>query len=250
MLNGESGNGGMVMPVGPMYGSNGGFGDFGNSGWWIILLFLLLGNNWNNGGSFNGGGIYPWMNQSNQISGGFRDQMLSTQLQGIQNGVIGLGSQAQSNVIADMERSFAAQTASTAAMTGLQSQLATCCCENRLASANLGALVQSENCADREALSNGIRDLITNQNAGIQKILDTMCQDKIDAKNERIAELQNQLTLANLAASQNAQTATIQAGQRALANEVEQYVLPTPRPAYIVQNPNCCQQNYACGCGV
>ena len=234
----ESGNGGMVMPVGPMYGNgNGGFGDLGNSGWWIILLFLLLGNGWN-GANGSMGGLYPWMNQSNQMNDGFREQMLSNQLSGIQNGVNGLSIQAQNNVMADMERSFA-----------LQSQLASSCCENRLATANLGALVQSENCADREAFSNGVRDIITNQNAGIQRILDTMCQDKIDAKNERIAELQNQLTMAQLAASQNSQTATIQAGQRALANEIEQYVVPTPRPAYVVQNPNCCTQNYGCGCG-
>lgn len=84
--------------------------------------------------------------------------------------------------------------------------------------------------------------------AGFQSIKDQLCQDKIDAKNEKIAELQAQLQMAQLAASQNAQTAAIQAGQRGLANEIEQYVLPTPRPAYVVQNPNCCQQNF-CGCG-
>ena len=50
-------------------------------------------------------------------------------------------------------------------------------------------------------------------------------------------------------ASQDVQTAAIQAGQRALANEVEQYVLPTPRPAYIVANPNCCTTNTCGGCG-
>ena len=52
-------------------------------------------------------------------------------------------------------------------------------------------------------------------------------------------------------ASQNAQTATIQAGQRTLANEIEQYVVPTAKPCYVVQNPNCCaQQTFGCGCGV
>lgn len=93
-------------------------------------------------------------------------------------------------------------------------------------------------------------DIITTQNANTQRILDQMCADKIDAKNERIAELQQQLYMRDLAASQAEQTATIQAGQRALANEVEQYVLPTPRPAYVVANPNCCQQFGGCGCGV
>ena len=51
-------------------------------------------------------------------------------------------------------------------------------------------------------------------------------------------------------AYQNAQTAAIEAGQRILANEIEQYVAPSARPAYIVQNPNCCaSQTFGCGCG-
>ena len=99
----------------------------------------------------------------------------------------------------------------------------------------------------RSALSDGIRDLLTNQTSNTQKILDQMCQDKIDAKNETIAQLRSELMFARGQASQDVQTAAIQAGQRALANEVEQYVLPTPRPAYLVQNPNCCQ-NGGCGC--
>ena len=76
-----------------------------------------------------------------------------------------------------------------------------------------------------------------------------MCQDKIDAKNEKIAELQNQLSMAQLSASQNLQTSQIIANNEAQTAALEQYLAPTPRPAYIVQNPNCCQQNYGCGCG-
>ena len=68
-------------------------------------------------------------------------------------------------------------------------------------------------------------------------------------KNDIIGQLRSELLYARGQASQDVQTAAIQAGQRALANEVEQYVLPTPRPAYIVQNPNCCQQFGACTCG-
>lgn len=76
-----------------------------------------------------------------------------------------------------------------------------------------------------------------------------MCQDKIDAKNEKIAELQNQLSMAQLAASQNAQTASILTDNLAQTNALEQYLAPVPRPAYIVQNPNCCA-NTGCGCGM
>ena len=77
-----------------------------------------------------------------------------------------------------------------------------------------------------------------------------MCQDKIDAKNEKIAELQNQLTMANLAASQNAQTAAILTDNLAQTQALEQYLAPVPRPAYVVQNPSCCNANFTpCGCG-
>ena len=246
----------MVMPVGPMAGNGGGFG-WGDGGWWILLLFILLGNGWNNGNGFggNGGGLYPWMNQSNQISGGFRDQMLNDQLTGIQSGMTagfaGITNQLYSDTIANLERSFAAQTASTAAINGVQAQLANCCCENRLATEGLKYTIATENCADRQAISDGIRDLLTATQAQNQRVLDQLCQDKIEAKNDLIAQLRSELMYARGQASQDVQTAAIQAGQRALANEVEQYVLPTPRPAYVVANPNCCYNPCGtnCGCG-
>jgi len=69
---------------------------------------------------------------------------------------------------------------------------------------------------------------------GIQRILDQMCNDKIDAKNEKIADLERQLTMANLAASQGAQTSKILADNAAQTAALEQYLAPVPRPAYIV----------------
>ena len=118
-------------------------------------------------------------------------------------------------------------------------------CENRLASADLNYTIATENCADRAAISDGIRDVIANQTAGVQRILDVMCQDKIDAKNERIADLERQLTMANLAASQTAQTSRLLADNAAQTVALEQYLNPVPVPAYLVQNPN----TYGCGCG-
>ena len=142
--------------------------------------------------------------------------------------------------IADMQTNF-----------GLQSQLAQCCCDNRLASADLKYTIATENCADRTALADGLRDVLESQSAGVQRILDQMCNDKIDAKNERIADLERQLTMANLAASQSAQTAAILANNDAQTNALEQYLAPVPRPAYIVQNPNGCGCGNTCsGCGV
>lgn len=268
----EENGGGMnySMPVAPAY-AGGGFGNgFGGDGWWILLLLLAFGGGWGMGGFGGGmwgmdGGLYPWLNNSQHISDGFRDQMLNTSVSSIGDkitsgfgdvatqlcgGFAGVNAsingaqnavtqQMYANQIADMQQNFA-----------LQSQLAQCCCDNRLATANLSADLAREACADRAAVEGALRDVLTANAANTQKILDTMCQDKIDAKNETIAQLRSELMFARGQASQDVQTAAIQAGQRALANEVEQYVLPTPRPAYIVANPNCCQPNYGCGCGV
>ena len=286
----DNGGNDMVMPVAPMYGgSNGGFGGWGgDNGWWIILLFLFALGGWGNGfgGGYGAGGAMPYImnNTTNaDVQRGFDQQAVMTGISGVQNGIYGLSTQlcnstgdiqqslcngfagvnatvnsgfanaetaATARQMANMNQMFGAQTAMMQGFNGIQSQFADCCCENRLASADLKYTIATENCADRAAINDGIRDILVNQNAGIQRILDTMCQDKIDAKNDTIAQLRSELMYARGQASQDVQTAVIQAGQRALANEVEQYVLPTPRPAYIVQNPNCCAQNFGCGCGV
>lgn len=218
----------MVMPVGPMNGSNGGFGFGNDSGWWIILLFILLGNNgWN--GNWGGG-------NSGEIQRGFDQSALISSLSSLQNSVTtGFGDVQNAlcngfnqTQMSNMQSAFALQQSinnvGTTATAGIES---------------LKATIAAENCADRQAVADGV-----------QSILTQMCNDKIDAKNEKIADLERQLTMANLAASQNAQTAAILANNEAQTTALEQYLAPTPRPAYIVQNPNCCPQNFGCGCGV
>lgn len=242
-------NGGMVMPVSPMMNYGGNNGMFGQDGLWWLIVLILIGWGGNNGWGNNAGmaGAMPYMmnnTTNNDVQRGFDHQAIMSGINGITSAITDLGTAA-------LQQSFASQTATTAGMTNLASQLANCCCENRLATANLNATILSENCADRAALSDALRDVITNQNAGVQRILDTMCQDKIDAKNEKIAELQNQLTMANLAASQTAQTSRILADNAAQTIALEQYLNPVPVPAYVVQNPNCCSNyynGYGCGC--
>lgn len=277
----------LVGPTGyaggyPVYqgGGNGGFGN-DQSGWWIILLFLLLlGNNgWGNngyGGGNNGGagGLYPWMNQSNQINDGFRDQMLNTTVNGIQQGVNNLSTQlcnccgdmqmalangfagveqgANARQIANMQTAFAAQTAQAQGFNNVQAQLAQCCCDNRLATQQLQAVVQQENCADRAAVADGIRDIIVNNTANTQRILDQLCQDKIDAKNETIAQLRQELMFARGQASQDVQTAAIRAGQATTANQLIQEMRSCPVPSMPVYGMTpifTCQNNNGCGCG-
>ena len=125
-------------------------------------------------------------------------------------------------------------------MFGIQSSLQNCCCENRANIADLKYTVATENCADRTAAAQNTQAILTALNSGVQSIKDQMCSDKIESKNDTIAQLRSELLYARGQASQDVQTAVIQAGQRNLANEVEQYVAPRAIPAYIVQNPNCC----------
>ena len=135
-------------------------------------------------------------------------------------------------------------------MFGLQSALQDCCCENRLATANQTATILAENCADRAAISEGVRDIITASSTNTQRILDQLCQDKIDAKNEKIADLERQLTMANLSASQIAQTAQIQRGQVAEVDALYQRLKDCPVPCQPVygSQPIFTCSNGGCGC--
>ena len=139
----------------------------------------------------------------NAVTSGFGD--VATQLCGgfagvnaaISNGFAQTEIAANGRQMADMNRSFDAQVATMQGFNGMQSQLAQCCCDNRLATSEQTATILAEHCADRQAFSDGIRDILTNQNLGIQRILDQMCADKIDSKNEKIADLERQITALN-----------------------------------------------------
>lgn len=254
---------GMVMPVSPMYGGGNGNGFGNDGGWWILLLFILLaGNNgWGNGFGGNNcgaGGLYLWMNQTETINDGFRDQMLNTSVTSIRDGVSNLSTQlcnccsdvqmslcngfagvnsgvangfAQAEIaangrqMANMNQNFGMQTAMMQGFNSLGSQFADCCCESRLASCQTQNIIQNEGNATRFADANNTRDIIQSQTSGTQAILDKLCQLELDgvkaqveAKNDRIAELTTQLNMANLAASQTAQNAFIAQG---FSNEVD-----------------------------
>lgn len=288
MLVSPAGNmgGGMPYPY-PVYqnggnsGGNNGFG--GDNGWWIVLLIILLaagGWNGNNNGGSNGGGVFgggvPYIVNSDggSVQRGFDQAAVMGGINGIQSGVQNLATQlcnccadmtqavnggfanaevaANARQIANMQQAFNAQTATMQGFNALGSQFADCCCENRLGLANLGADIARENCADRAAISEGIRDIITNQSNNTQRILDQLCADKIDAKNEKIADLERQLTMANLQASQIAQTAQIQRGQTAEVDALYQRLRDCPvptMPVYGSQPIFTCPQNQNAGCG-
>ena len=271
----ENGNS-FYMPVAPAYANNGGGfgGGFGGDWGWIILLLLLCGGGmWGMGGGFGMDGIYPWLNNSQNINDGFRDQMLNTSVSSIQNSITSgfgdvqtalcggfagvnasingaqnaLSQQMYSNEIAGLERSFAAQTANTAGLTNLSSQLATCCCENRAATSDVKYTIANEASTTRAANA-----------ANTQAILDKLCQLELDgvkaqveAKNDRILELQSQLNMASLRESQTAQNAFIAQG---LNNEVDALYnrlanCPVPSTPVYGRTPIfTCNGNSGCGC--
>ena len=294
----DENSGGMVMPVAPLgygggYGGQGGFGFGGDWAW--ILLLLVLGGGWGGFGGFGMGGammgagmmgmdyLYPWLNNSQNINDGFRDQQLSTQVNGIQNaitsgfgdvqlGIAGVNQnicqtgngitaainaaqnataqQLYSNEIASLNRSFAEQTANMQGFTGVQSGIA-----------DTKFTIAQEECATRSASAMNTRDIIDSQTRGTQAILDKLCALELDGVKAQLAQaqrenvgLQNAVNMATMQASQTAQTAQILAGQAAeidgVYNRLKNCPVPTT-PVYGNQPIFTCPQqvNSGCGCG-
>lgn len=228
--------------------------DFGGNGaWWLLILLIFANNGWGNNNGFGGNGYAPAYATQSDVQSGFDQAAVIAGINGITNAV--------ANGFANAEISRANTLANlTNQMNTIAMAQQSCCCENRLATANLGATIAQEACADRQAVNDGVRDimaantantqaLLNTINGGIQSIQDKLCQQEIDALKAQNANLQTQLNLANLRGSQDAQTAAILAGQAAQTAALEQYLNPSPIPAYVVQNPNCCAQNYGYGCG-
>ena len=225
----------MVMPVAPS-GSNGfGFGDGAGAGWWLMFLFFAMIFGWGNNG-WGGNGT------NNEVQRGFDQSSIMNGFTGVNSGISDIQQALCSgfnSVNAGIANGFAQaeiaansrQMANMNQTFGISQQLS-----------GMNATILAENCADRTALNDGVRDIIANQNAGFQSLKDYLC-------NEKISSLERELSDARFAASQASQTAAIEAGQRALASEIEQRLNPTPIPAWIVQNPSCCNTNGGCGCG-
>ena len=242
-----------VADIAAVTGSNGGWGN--GDGWWIlIILFALFG--WGRGGygpnAASGCGCDGACATVGDVQRGFDNQGVTNKLNGIEqglsqlgyanlnqfnnitNGLCTLGYQTQSAVTG-------AQTAITGAITNLSSQLADCCCENRLATANLNAALAADTCAVTTAISQAARDITDNQNANYRALHDEIVANRMEDKNAQIQQLQSQVQALNLAQSQANQNSYL-IGQ----------LRPTPVPAYTVANPysgfsyGCCGQTQCC----
>lgn len=248
MLNNQST--GFYMPVAPAnYGNDGGFG-FGNGAWWLLafLLFPMMMGGWGGMGMGGMNGLYPWLNQSNQISDGFANQTNNIALNGIRDdlgeiqtqlcggfaGVTAAVTGAQNNLsqqmygnqIAEMQQDFAMTQVMNQGFNSTQAQLAQCCCDNRLATC------QTQNLITREAAENRAAT-----QAGVQMILDKMCQQELDAYKRENDNLRTMVNMQNLAASQAAQTAALIADNTQQTQYIVNRVAPYPIPAYTVTNP-------------
>lgn len=219
-----------VADIAAVTGENrgGAFGGYDGSYWIIILfLFAFMNNGW---GGYGNGGQTAVIN--NDVQRGFDQQAVMGGLNNLTTAV--------SNGFANAEISRCNTQANlTNQLNTIAMNQQNCCCENRAAIADLKYTIATEACADRAAVQ-----------AGIQTVLDKMCQQELDAERRENQNLRTQLNMANLQASQTAQTARILADNSAQTVALEQYLNPTPVPAYMVQNPNCCPPVYnGCGCG-
>lgn len=260
-----------------------GFGGFGDGqGWWILLLFLFAGGfgngGWGNRSNGNDVGAVPYMmtestqaavqngfnqqgiqsgiNTLNQtVANGFADAAVArcnaqtTTLQALSNNQMGLYQTLNAN-----------QNAANAAMNQLAMSLQNCCCENRAGLADLKYTVATEACNDRQAVNNGVRDIIANQTAntqalinsqtqGFQAIQDKLCQLELDNYKQKVSDQASEIAALKGAISQTAQTAALIQDNNAQTANLIRALNPTPVPSYQVPNPytGCCAQSY-CGC--
>lgn len=244
-----------TMLVSPTGGISNGFGNgFGGDGWWIILLLLFACGGWGNGFGNNGGAV-PFMMGTNDVQRGFDQASIMSGIGDINAGINGIQSslcngfagvnQTVSNGFAQAEiANNARQMADMNQMFGLQSALQNCCCENRAGIADLKYTVATENCADRSALAQGIQSIIESQYRNTQSILDKMCQQEIQAKDDLIGQLRQEVLYARGQASQIAQNEQI---VNSIYNRLDQCPVGTT-PVYGRTPIFTC--NSGCGCGV
>ena len=259
---------------------------------WIILLLLIGGGGWGFGGGLGGGMmwpmmmggamggfgldyLYPWLNNSQHISDGFRDQQLQTSINGLQNsvtsgfgdvqlGIAGINQnicQTGNGIVSAINNGFSGAEiaangramANMQQLFGVQTAISDCCCKQAANSADLKYTIASEECATRAASANNTRDIIDNQTRGIQTIMDKLCALELDGYKRENDQLRSQLNMATLRESQTAQNAFIQQG---FSNEVDALYnrlssCPVPSTPVYGRTPifTCQNNNNNCCCG-
>lgn len=199
--------------------SNDGFGD--GNGWWLILFLLICGwGGYGFGGGFGGYGGGGFNSPAGQGFATRTDIDAALATQGIENGI--------QNISTQLCNGF----------NTLGSQMANCCCDLKQGQGEINYNMAAQTNILQNTVNNGFRDVIENQTAGVQRIIDTITQDKIQS-------LQTELQSAQLQLSNAAQT-----------NNIINALRPTAIPAYLTCSPyqammgySNCGCNTSCGCG-
>lgn len=287
------------MPVAPIgYNGNcngGGFGGWGDD--WIALIIFAMIFGWGNGGWGNGFGgnnggagmLLPFVNGTWANGALTRADLcqdmnfnnLDSAVRGISQGICDStyalnnsinnvntnmlqGFHGVDNAICNLEYNIqqgfnSTNVAMLQGQNALQSQIAQCCCDNRVGQMQIQNQMQADTCALTNTMNNNTRDIIDSNNCGTRAILEKLCQFELNAKDEKIAGLQAQVSNLQLQASQANQNAAIGAMiDASTANIIRRTGNDCPIPAYVVPNPNCCYNanvnlnngcnNGGCGC--
>ena len=259
-------------------GYGNGFGDFGNGAWWIIILFLFAMNGgWGNNNGFGNNGALPlMMNNNNDIQRGFDQQTLVAGIGNLTNAVQNGFANAevsrcngQMNLMQTLNNNQMGlyqtlnnnQNATTQGMNQLAMSLQQCCCDNRAGLADLKYTVATEACNDRQAVNTGVRDIIANQtantqalinsqNQGFQAIQDKLCQLELDSYKQKVNDQAAEIASLKGAISQTAQTAALINDNNQQTANLIRAINPSPVPSYQVPNPytGCCGNQGYYGC--
>lgn len=238
----------MTMPVAPANNYGGGMGMWGENWIWLIVLFIF---NWGRNGFGNGNGNGAGVMDGYVLTSDFAS--VERKLDSISNGIcdstfalnnaitggFATTTQALNSGFQTAELSRANQQAALIAqLNAMQMQNQECCCENRAAIAQVRYDMATQACDTRNTVQNATRDIIDAMNSGFRGIDQRLTAQEIAAKDAKIAEQNQQLFAAQLAASQAAQN-----------NYLVSTLRPSPSPAYVVANPYCCNSGYNYGCG-
>ena len=278
----------MVMPVMPTYGMGMGMGYgmgmggmWGNDWFaWIIILLLFGNRGWGNNSCDSGSSVLPYLLAANnnnsgcgccapatcqELQAGFNNQAVMNKLNGLENGLSSLGydqlnqmngintnifqtgytvrDAVQQNTVAGMQNTNA-----------IQSQIADCCCENRLAICNLNNFINQGFNGISNTICNSTRDVIDNQNANYRALSDQLIAFRMEDKDNQIRSLENQVNALNLAQSQANQNNVFGARvDAAVAEILRRTGHDCPTAAYVVQPPqpvtfpNYCNPCGSCG---
>lgn len=237
-------------------------------------------------GGFNGalGYDFPWLMNgqngiNNNVNDGFRDAQLHDSVTSVRDGISVLATQlcgccgdmqmGMANGFAGVQQTLANGFAGTnSAIASAQNGIAQQLYGNEIASLNRSFAEQTANAQGFNAVNAGIADtrytiateacntrntdtqntqaIITAVTAGVQSIKDQLCQDKIDAKNDEIAQLRQENLYARGQASQVAQNSAIINGVYDRLNQCPVGTVPVygEQPIFTCNNNGC-----GCGCG-